>query len=431
MAMLLAAMPALAEPAGESTSSPPAASDPDPGLEPWLDQFTVEEAPPGEQVEEAPAPAAPSDTSDSPSDAAAPSRDTSSAIETEVDEEFRRQLAEKQARIEAFKAQLDELDRELAIAVESYNQALVELEETRARLEMTGVDLENAREAYQVQSELLAERVREMYFSGDLTVLELLLDSKNFSDFFGRIKFLGIVGEHDTDLATQLANQREQIEKDVVDLESAELQAEALEFDLKARQIEIMLRIEERQQMLLQAEVELLDFLDEEAVQRNVEQQALLNAVLAGAGELGITVGPGSPVETALAYHGIPYVWAGEKPSGFDCSGLVLYVFKQHGVTLPHYSGSQFLLGEKVLPQDLRPGDVVFFGSPIHHVGIYMGGGYYIHAPRTGDFVKVSRLLDRSDYAGARRYDWKPRVGAPLGGTLPSMETTQTVTAEG
>jgi len=61
----------------------------------------------------------------------------------------------------------------------------------------------------------------------------------------------------------------------------------------------------------------------------------------------------------------------------------------------------------------LIPGDVVFFGSPIHHVGIYMGGGYYIHAPRTGDFVKISKLADRSDFAGARRYDWQLRTDAP------------------
>ncbi|MRR12177.1 NlpC/P60 family protein, partial [bacterium] len=135
--------------------------------------------------------------------------------------------------------------------------------------------------------------------------------------------------------------------------------------------------------------------------------------VLAGVNKAGIVVEPGSPVETALGYHGVPYLWGGETPSGFDCSGLVLYVFKQHGVSLPHYSGSQFQLGEKVAPADLQPGDVVFFGSPIYHVGMYVGGGYFIHAPRTGDFVKLSRLSERSDYAGARRYEWSLRT-API-----------------
>ena len=151
--------------------------------------------------------------------------------------------------------------------------------------------------------------------------------------------------------------------------------------------------------MLTGAQIDLLTFLDEEAARRRVEQEALMDAILSGASDIGITVVPDGPVETALAYHGIPYLWGGESPAGFDCSGLVKYVFAQHGVTLPHYSGSQFLMGDRVLPQDLMPGDVVFFGTPVHHVGIYVGAGYFIHAPRTGEFVKVSPLIDRSDYA--------------------------------
>jgi peptidoglycan DL-endopeptidase CwlO len=166
--------------------------------------------------------------------------------------------------------------------------------------------------------------------------------------------------------------------------------------------------------MMAAAQNDLRALLDKEAGRRSNDQSALLTDVLSGASKAGIVVEPGSPVETALAYHGVPYVWAGATPSGFDCSGLILYVYKQHGVTLPHYSGSQFLLGEKVAAADLQPGDVVFFGSPIHHVGMYIGGGYFLHAPRTGDFVKTSKLADRSDFAGARRYPWQYRVGSPL-----------------
>ena len=92
-----------------------------------------------------------------------------------------------------------------------------------------------------------------------------------------------------------------------------------------------------------------------------------------------------------------------------------MYVFAQHGVVLPHYSGAQFQLGMHVDRSQLIPGDVVFFGSPIHHVGLYIGGGYFLEAPHTGDYVKVSLLANRSDFAGARRYPWLPRVGKPAG----------------
>lgn len=364
----------------------------------------------------------PDATTPTPAPAPASNEPSGSAVPVPVDEEteaFRAELAAKQAAIDAIKAQLDELDRQLEIAIENYNASAEELELTQETLSMTEVDLANAREAYRIQADLLRERIRRLYQDGGMTPIELLIGSKSIPDFFSRVVFLTQMGQRDGQLVGQLASQREQIEQDLLDIEAAQLRAEALEFELKAGQIEILLRIEERQQMLAGAQVELLGVLEEEAARRQLEQQELLAAILSGANDMGIQVTEGSPVETAFAYHGIPYLWGGETPSGFDCSGLLLYVYKQHGVSLPHYSGSQFMLGTRIAPADLKPGDAVFFGSPIHHVGMYIGAGYYIHAPRTGDFVKVSSLADRSDYAGARRYDWTPRIGPPLGATPP------------
>ena len=164
------------------------------------------------------------------------------------------------------------------------------------------------------------------------------------------------------------------------------------------------------------AESDLLVLLNGQATVRQTQESALLKEVLSGANKAGIVVEPGSPVETALAYHGVPYLWGGATPAGFDCSGLVMYVFAQHGVLLPHYSGSQFQLGTPVALSAIQPNDVVFFGNPVHHVGIYCGGGYFIEAPHTGDFVKIAKLSDwNGQIAGARRYPWVPRVGAPKG----------------
>jgi peptidoglycan DL-endopeptidase CwlO len=109
-------------------------------------------------------------------------------------------------------------------------------------------------------------------------------------------------------------------------------------------------------------------------------------------------------VAIAMRYLGVPYVWGGASPSGFDCSGLVMYVFAQVGVSLPHGSVAQYGYGVPVSRGDLQPGDLVFFYD-LGHVGIYVGGGQFIHAPHTGDVVKISSLSGyyASVYVGARR----------------------------
>ena len=108
-------------------------------------------------------------------------------------------------------------------------------------------------------------------------------------------------------------------------------------------------------------------------------------------------------VQIANRLTGIPYVWGGASPrSGFDCSGLVQYVYAKLGISLPHYTFSQYGRGRSVSRSSLRPGDLVFFYG-LNHVGIYGGGGKYIHAPRRGTTVRWSSLASNPGYYGARR----------------------------
>ncbi|MEO7629888.1 MAG: C40 family peptidase [Mycobacteriales bacterium] len=107
-------------------------------------------------------------------------------------------------------------------------------------------------------------------------------------------------------------------------------------------------------------------------------------------------------VRSAYAQLGKRYVWAADGPNTFDCSGLTMYVWAKAGVSLPHSSRAQFHEGRRVSRSELRSGDLVFFGSPIHHVGIFIGGGQYIAAPQTGDVVSI-RSMARNDYTGAVR----------------------------
>ena len=159
------------------------------------------------------------------------------------------------------------------------------------------------------------------------------------------------------------------------------------------------------------------------AVRQAQEQERLqeaLTAILNG-GQVysGILPETGSEItdqflQTAAAYVGITYVWGGDRPStGMDCSGYTQYVYRQHGVSLSHYSGYQAVSGLPVDLANLQPGDLLAFGFPVHHVGIYIGEDLFLHAAGTGLNVRVGRLSDRSDLAAIRRFTLKPRTGDP------------------
>lgn len=111
-------------------------------------------------------------------------------------------------------------------------------------------------------------------------------------------------------------------------------------------------------------------------------------------------------VNYAETLKGIKYVWGGESPSGFDCSGFTEYVYSHFGINLPHNAAEQYGYGESVSKDSLQPGDLVFFGKTaagIYHVGIYIGGGNFINEPKPGDSVKITALIYMPDYYGAKR----------------------------
>lgn len=108
-------------------------------------------------------------------------------------------------------------------------------------------------------------------------------------------------------------------------------------------------------------------------------------------------------VAAARAQLGKPYVWAASGPGSFDCSGLTMYAWAAAGVSLPHSSRMQISAGTRVARSELKPGDLVFYGSPIHHVAIYVGGGQVIHAPTSGDVVRYASVDMGLSYAGATR----------------------------
>ncbi|WP_418655456.1 XkdQ/YqbQ family protein [Clostridioides difficile] len=122
-----------------------------------------------------------------------------------------------------------------------------------------------------------------------------------------------------------------------------------------------------------------------------------------GTGYTNATRKAGTVIAEAKKHLGKPYKWGGNGPSNFDCSGLMVYCFKKVNVNLPRTSRQQATKGKKVEKNNLQAGDLVFFHNPVSHVGLYIGNGEYLHAPQTGDVVKISKLSGRKDFNTARR----------------------------
>ncbi|HKY17007.1 MAG TPA: NlpC/P60 family protein [Microthrixaceae bacterium] len=106
--------------------------------------------------------------------------------------------------------------------------------------------------------------------------------------------------------------------------------------------------------------------------------------------------GAATAIAAARTVLGVPYRWGGASPSGFDCSGLVMWSYAKAGRSLPHSSRALYSMTRRISAEQLQPGDLVFGGSPVHHVGIYIGGGQMIHAPHSGDVVKISSMYSTS-----------------------------------
>ena len=131
-------------------------------------------------------------------------------------------------------------------------------------------------------------------------------------------------------------------------------------------------------------------------------------------------------IDAAQQFLGVPYVWGGESPAGFDCSGLVQYVYGQLGVDLPRTAAEQARVGQPVASlAEARPGDLLAFHDPVDHIGIYAGNGLMVVAPKTGDVVKVQSVYDQP--TAIRRVlpprGWAGDVAAQRSGLLAALSS--------
>ena len=322
--------------------------------------------------------------------------------------------------------QIQQLDSSLERAIEAYDLANVKLAHIKHDLTTNTHNLGVAKKSLKTAQRELSSRLVDIYTSdgGDST-LAVLLGSQSLDQMLNGIDAADRLSQQDTIVLRQVAYFRRQVQQKQVALKKAHAAQESVVSQRAAAKASISSQLGQRKALLSSIKGQIAQLQAQERarqaeLQREAQARLASQQQAAGQAALVQTVQPpggggggggaappphyGGVVGIAMRYLGVPYVWGGASPAGFDCSGLVMYVFAQVGVSLPHNAAAQYGYGAPVSQGDLQPGDLVFFDG-LGHVGIYIGGGQFIHAPHTGDVVKISSISGwyASTYVGARR----------------------------
>jgi peptidoglycan DL-endopeptidase CwlO len=318
-------------------------------------------------------------------------------------------------------AQINQIDQQLGQKVEAYDNARYRLGQIERNQQVNRHDLHVARHNLKRAQKTLATRLVSLYTADQQnTTLDVLLGAKSLDDLLSNLDTVNRVSDQDAQVLGQVISFRKLVRTQEHQLAAQHAEQGQLVASLAAEKAHIEGQLAQRRQLLssIQGEIARLRAA-EHSRQLALATQARARLAAGPPTVPGIGIGALTPdgasvvppsqysgvVGVAMQYLGTPYVWAGASPGGFDCSGFTMYVFAQVGVSLPHSSYAQYSMGVPVAYSQLEPGDLVFFDG-LGHVGIYIGGGEFIHSPHTGDVVKISSLSEAyyaGAYVGARR----------------------------
>ena len=288
-----------------------------------------------------------------------------------------------------------EASHELEVVTEKFNEARETLRQQKAEV----ADAEKAAADAEDQLAELDGQVRELArtaYTGDspTATLDLMLTSDSADEFLSSLGTLDAIAGHTDEALTEVAAAADEAESTRAAAEAAAEEAEAA-----------LERIREQQADL---EARIADY-EEQYEELSADEQAAVDQAHGGTAVATPQAAPAPgraaqvAVDTAMAQIGDPYVWAAAGPDAFDCSGLTQYAYAAAGVSLPHSSSMQSQMGTPVSRSELQPGDLVFFYSPVSHVGMYIGNGQMVHASTSGTPVQVASLDSMGSYSGARR----------------------------
>jgi cell wall-associated NlpC family hydrolase len=321
--------------------------------------------------------------------------------------------APSREQVEAAKAKLDDLNRHLEVLVEDYNQANARLDEARADMSAARRDRQRADAAASRALAELSDRAVAAY-TGMGSQLDVLLGAESFAEFSDRLQFMGALAQGDADLALRADAAGEQAKRAASRYRDAADEEQQLLDALAARKAEIESAIAEQEALYEELDRKYHDALAaQRAAARAAASQPEPSGGSGGGGGGGgpVFVPPpnasAAQIAVAAAYSviGTPYVFASADPNvGFDCSGLTMWSWAQAGVSLPHSSAMQYSVLPHVPRDQIVPGDLLFFYTPISHVAIYVGGGQMIDASHPGPGGEVqSQAVYWQYFVGAGR----------------------------
>ncbi|MBU3158789.1 C40 family peptidase [Clostridium frigoris] len=315
---------------------------------------------------------------------------------------------------------IETLDFNIENIYSGIDKAKYDIINTQKKIDQTTKDILVAQNNIKGEETLFNDRMRVMYMNGAESYVEILLDSNGVGDFISRVENIKNIVEYDNKIIKELNDKKEAIEATKKVLSNNKIKVLALKVDNENKLDK--LSAEKKVQTKLIVESKKQQELHKNGLAQTSKYEVAMNTqsvkqITPSRGNLVRDIVKTEPsnkeststssnaiIAYAKTFLGTPYAWGANGPNTFDCSGFTKYVYAHFGIGMGRTTYDQITQGKYVSRENLQAGDLVFFGtgSP-HHVGIYVGNGSYIHAPQTGDVVKISQMT-RNDYMSARRF---------------------------
>jgi cell wall-associated NlpC family hydrolase len=340
------------------------------------------------------------------------------------------QIRAQQAHARSVVAEVNRIGRNLQVVEDAAWNAKQRLQLVKQSLTRNEYRLHVARGNLHAAQKRLMGRLYSIYVNGAPSAIDVIAGAHSLSQLIDRSESAQVLSNQDAALGRQALGFERSVQRRERQLKQLKQTREHVLAERLAEKRTVASELAQQKRLLASIHTTIQHLQAQEAAREQrlkAEAEARLRQELAARREAAqaaaktqahqptaivpppVTIPVGNPgvghpqaASIALQYLGVPYVWGGASPSGFDCSGLVMYVYAQLGISLPHYTVAQWNATLPISQSQMLPGDLVFFNG-LGHVGIYVGGGQFVDAPHTGSVVRIDSLANFGGFDGARR----------------------------